>query len=208
MKTKPANLNILRDFYSYTPPKLAVFGGNIALNLSPTEFENLPVTPAELQTLVNSLNDKQSAMLTGGTAETAARNKAFDALVDALNANANVVENAVGTDLEKLLSTGYLPVNPSRGSVPLDDTGIVKLLNNGTTQLLLQLEVVRNAKTYQVQTSTDGGKTWVEACLSTQARRVVLVNLVPGTVYTVRARAIGGSTGSSNWCAPMSIMST
>jgi peptidoglycan/xylan/chitin deacetylase (PgdA/CDA1 family) len=42
----------------------------------------------------------------------------------------------------------------------------------------------------------------------TQARRIVISNLVPGTTYLVRARAIGGSTGASNWTAPGSIMST
>jgi hypothetical protein len=67
---------------------------------------------------------------------------------------------------------------------------------------------VTNAKTYQVQTSLDGGKTWVEACLSTKASRIVLTNLVPGTTYAVRARAIGGSTGASNWSNTGSIMST
>ena len=96
----------------------------------------------------------------------------------------------------------------NRSSSPLDDTAIVSLLNNGTTQALLQLLPVRNAKTYQVQTSMDGGKTWVEAGISTQARRIVLPNLVPGTTYAVRARAIGGSTGASNWTSPGSIMST
>jgi hypothetical protein len=85
---------------------------------------------------------------------------------------------------------------------------IVGLSNNGSTQVLLQLLPVRNAKLYQVQTSTDGGKTWAEVCLSTQARRIVLSNLVPGTTYAVRARAIGGSTGASNWTSPGSIMST
>ena len=74
--------------------------------------------------------------------------------------------------------------------------------------MLLRLQAVVNAKTYQVQTSTDGGKTWQEACLSTQARRIVIGGLVPGTTYLVRARAIGGSTGASNWTAPGSIMST
>jgi len=59
-----------------------------------------------------------------------------------------------------------------------------------------------------VQTSTDGGQTWVEALLSSQARRIVLTNLLPGTTYAVRARAIGGSTGASSWTLPSSIMST
>jgi hypothetical protein len=31
---------------------------------------------------------------------------------------------------------------------------------------------------------------------------------VPGTNYGVRARAIGGSTGASNWTQTASIMST
>jgi hypothetical protein len=48
----------------------------------------------------------------------------------------------------------------------------------------------------------------VEACIATQARRIVLANLVPGTTYAVRARAIGGSTGASSWCGAMAIMST
>ena len=99
-------------------------------------------------------------------------------------------------------------MSTNRASSPLDDTAIVSLLNNGTTQALLQLLPVRNAKSYQMQISTDAGKTWVEAGISTRATRIVLPNLTPGTTYTVRARAIGGSTGASAWTAPRSIMST
>jgi len=208
MKTKQANLTILRNFYEYTGPNLVIFGGNIAVNLDPLKFPGLPFDPKDIKAKADDLSVKLGAMLTGGPTETQAMYKAFDALTVALNADANIVENVVGTDLEMLLATGYLPVNNNRASSPLDDTSIVRLLNNGTTQLLLQLEVVRNAKTYQVQTSTDGGKTWVEACISTQARRIVLKNLVPGTTYAVRARAIGGSTGASSWCGAQSIMST
>src|ERR1019366_2950501 len=103
-----------------------------------------------------------------------------------------------------LLATGYLPASTNRTSSPLDDTAIMGLLNNGTTQALLQLQPVRNAKTYQVQTSVDGGKTWLDWCVSSQAHRIVLSNLVPGTTYAVRARAIGGSTGASSWTSPSS----
>jgi hypothetical protein len=181
MKTKQANLTVLRNFYGYTGPNLVIFGGNIGGNLNPALFPNLPFDPKVIQTLADDLNVKLSAMITGGTAETAAKDKAFDALCDALNADANIVENVVGMDLEKLLATGYL-------------------------QLLLQLLVVRNARSYQVQTSTDGGKTWAEACISTQARRIVLTNLAPGTTYAVRARAIGGSTGASAWTGAMAII--
>jgi len=198
----------LRDFYNYSGPQLVVFATNISVNLDPAKFVKLTVAPKDVKTLADTLSAALAAMQTGGSVETAAKNKAFDTVADALNADANDVENIVGTDMELLLGTGYLPVSTNRTSSPLDDTAIVGLLNNGSTQLLLQLAPVRNAKSYQVQVSLDGGKTWVEACLSTQARRIVLQGLTPGTTYAVRARAIGGSTGASNWTGPSSIMST
>jgi len=208
VKTKQADLRVLRNFYSYTGPQAVVFGTNISVSLDPAKFVKLTVAPKDIKTLADTLNAALAAKMTGGPVETAAKNKAFDALTNALNADANDVENVVGTDLEMLLATGYLPVSTNRTSSPLDDTAIVGLLNNGSTQLLLQLLPVRNAKTYQVQISSDGGKTWVEYCISTQARRIVIKGLVPGTTYALRARAIGGSTGASNWTSPGSIMST
>jgi hypothetical protein len=203
-----ASLKVLRNFYQYTAANLVPFGYNIGDSLDVTKFPNLKVAPKDITALTDTLSDKLAATQTGGPVETAAKTKAFDALCDALNADANVVEDTVGDDLEMLLATGYLPASTNHSSSPLDDTSIVSLLNNGTTQALLRLQPVVNAKTYQVQASVDGGKTWVEVCISTQARRIVLTNLVPGTTYAVRARAIGGSTGASNWTSPGSIMST
>jgi len=203
-----AKLKVLRNFYKYPGSQLVTFATNVSVNLDPGTFSNLAVSPSQLKLMADDLNAKLAAMITGGTVETAAKNSIFDALTDALNRDANCVEDFPGLTLEMLLNTGYLPASTNRASSPLDDTAIVSLLNNGTTQVLLQLAPVLNAKTYQVQSSTDGGKTWAEACLSTQARRIVLTGLVPGTTYLVRARAIGGSTGASNWCGSGSIMST
>ena len=203
-----ATLKVLRNFYQYSAANVMPFAYNIAASLDVTKFPNLKVAPKDITALTDTLRDKLAATQTGGTVETAAKQKAFEALCDALNADANVVEDTVGDDLEMLLATGYLPTSNNRSSSPLDDTSIVSLLNNGTTQALLRLEPVTNAKTYQVQISTDGGKTWLEAGISRQARRIVLNNLTPGTNYLVRARAIGGSTGASAWTSPGSIMST
>ena len=72
-----------------------------------------------------------------------------------------------------------------------------------TTKLLLRLQAVTGAKSYHVQASPDGGKTWMDGVISTQARRIVIPGLTPGTVYAIRARGIGGSTGCSEWCQPM-----
>jgi hypothetical protein len=203
-----ANIGILRDFYQYSPDHLAIFGNNIATNVDPVLFPNLPVPPATIKTLTADLADKQAATITGGSVALAARDNSFDALTAALDSDADAVETVVKDNMEMLLGTGYLPVNTNRTSSPLDDTAITGLFNNGTTQVLLRLQPVVNARVYQVQTSADGGKTWQEAGLPTKAQRIVIPNLVPGTTYLVRARAIGGSTGASNWTAPGSIMST
>jgi hypothetical protein len=67
---------------------------------------------------------------------------------------------------------------------------------------------VRNAGSYQVQVSLDGGVTWLESVISRKAFRIVLANLMPTKTYTVRARAIGGSAGSSAWVVSGSIVCT
>ena len=38
----------------------------------------------------------------------------------------------------------------------------------------------------------------------TQARKIILTGLTSGTIYNVQARAIGGSTGYSDWSNPSS----
>jgi mannose/fructose-specific phosphotransferase system component IIA len=58
-----------------------------------------------------------------------------------------------------------------------------------------------------VQTSIGAG-VWLTVKLSTAARKIILTDLVPGTVYNVRARAVGGSTGYSGWSTPGSHMAT
>jgi hypothetical protein len=202
------NLLVSRDFYNYPGADLEVFGYNVAGKLDETKFVNLLFSPAQLKTLTDTFRDKLAASLTGGPKDTAAKDKAQDDLLDALNADANIVEVVVKQDLELLLSTGYQPISNNRASSPLADTAVVSLANYGSTQVLLRLLNVPNAKSYRVQTSADNGKTWQEAIISTQARRIVLKDLVPGTTYLVRAQAIGGSTGKSNWCSPLPIMST
>lgn len=55
-----------------------------------------------------------------------------------------------------------------------------------------------NARAYQVRYSVNGGP-WLQTVDSTQARKIILQNLTPGTIYTAQARAVGGATGYSDW---------
>ncbi len=79
--------------------------------------------------------------------------------------------------------------------------------NSVSTQLALRLQSVVNARSYQVQYKIGTGD-WVIAVTSTQARRIVISGLTTSTVYTLQARAVGGSTGYSSWSAPQPCICT
>jgi hypothetical protein len=52
----------------------------------------------------------------------------------------------------------------------------------------------------------NGSATPAASLFSTQARRIIVGNLTPGTTYHLQARAIGGSEGFSEWSDPVSRM--
>jgi len=66
---------------------------------------------------------------------------------------------------------------------------------------------VDNAKAYEVRLSS-APNVWQAGGMFTQARRIVVQDLTPGTTYTFQVRAIGGSTGYSGWSDPLSHMAT
>lgn len=168
-----------------------------------------PVKPADITTLAQTFSDAIQAA-TGDPQNTAAMNTAKVAVLDALRKNSSYVET-VGSDpdnLELILSSGLDATNINTAQSPLDQPVILKLLNLAPTMVLLRLTSIVNAKSYQVQTSLDGGKTWQEAIITSKARRIVLDNLPSASTVTVRARAVGGSTNYSPWCTSGSLVVT
>jgi hypothetical protein len=91
--------------------------------------------------------------------------------------------------------------------VQLPAPTIQALENEMSTQLVVRLSPIANAYCYEVQTST-GTAAWQPAGVFTAARKIILTSLTPGTVYNVQARAIGGSTGYSDWSDPSSHIAT
>ena len=200
------NYKVSRDFTTYSDSDLDEFANNVIACLTSNKaFPAPPVKPADLTTLDTTFRDDIAAA-TGDPQDTAAKDKARDALLDALRQDANYVQTIANHDLEVLLSSGYYAASTNHAQSPLDQPVIADIENLATTQLLLRLTPVTNAKSYQVQTATNG--TWAEAGIYTQARRIVLMGLTPGTTYNVRARAIGGSTGYSDWSVPAALMAT
>lgn len=170
-------------------------------------FNAPPVPYVTFATNLATYDTALAATLNGGSQSTAAKNAAREIVDLSLRQYAAYVESLTLHDLEALLSSGYTNINTNTVSVPLATPSIVAIQNETTQQLVLSLERVDNARAYEVRLSY-GTNGWQHAGTYTQTRRVELNNLTPGTTYSVQVRAVGGSTGYSNWSDPVSHMST
>ena len=172
-------------------------------------FPNLPVSIAALQALQAALQtaDTAASNPAGGSLQRALRDEAATALVAALRQTAAYVQSVGLTDVSQVLSSGFDIVNPNSTPSPLTTPVLTGLDNSTSTQLKVSLRAVANAKAYHVQYSVASGP-WLEGGIFGNTRLVTITDLTPGTVYNVRLRAIGGSTGYSDWSLPLALMCT
>lgn len=171
-------------------------------------FPNLPVTLAELGTLITAYQDAMNAAAQGGPKDTAALQEARDALVSALRRIAAYIQSLGLSNVSDALTSGFDVVIWNNVQSPLDTPVLTALDNSTSGQLRLRLQAVANARGYQAQWSADGGKTWQEAGIFSNSRDIILPNLTPGTVYAARVRALGGSERYSGWSGSISLMAT
>lgn len=173
-----------------------------------TDYPEPPVALADLGTLQTDFQKALAAAAQGGKQATAAKDAAREALLDALRKEATYVQRLASHDLALLLASGFQANSKNRAQSELRVPTIVGITNGVSGQLTVRLEPVANARSYQVRLSVNGSGAWQAPVDSTQARKVVLTGLTPGTTYTAQARAVGGSTGSSAWSDPVSHMAT
>jgi len=215
------NLRASRDFTSYsdldvggfTRNHIACMNGNAAYPNPPVPV--VPVTtinasagaPTDMSTLDAIFEAAITAAYSGGPQQTAAKEAARSAVLDALRKNANYIQTLSSHDLEMLLSSGFTAMSTNRAQIPLNQPVIAAIENMGSTKLLVRATPVLNARNYQVQIST-GTVAWEDMGIFPKARRIVLERLTPGMIYNVRLRALGGSTGYSDWSVAASLMAT
>lgn len=201
------NYRVNLGFAELSDSNLDEFTSSVISNLTGNaSFPTPPVALADLGALQTAFQNALVAAAQGGRALTAAKNAARQALVAALRTNATYVQGIAAQDPAMMLTSGYNVNSTNRAQSPMDVPSVVSILNEATTQLTVRLQPVNNAAAYQVRMSANGGAAWQPTVDSTQARRIVLSNLTPGTVYTVQSRAVGGSTGYSDWSDPVSHM--
>jgi hypothetical protein len=188
------------EFNSFAILVLVCLGKNAAL------FPNLPVTLIALAALQKSYQDAMTAAAVGGPPETQAQAEAYNDLVVALRLIAAYIQSLNLTAAQVLLS-GFDVVTHSRSTITLVAPLITGLDNSVTTQLGVYFQAVAGAKSYHVQYCTGAGA-WLDAGVWPNTKNVVITGLVPGTVYSVRVRGIGGSYQYGPWSATMSLMCT
>ena len=193
-------------FRRYADADLNVFAGNIIGSLADNPaFPDPPVTVADLKDMQTAFRQAMLAAADGGRSATAAKNKARQTLLDALRQNAGYAQIKAGQDLPTLLTSGFETMSKNQLPSQLPIPSIIAVINERSMELLLRVTSVRNARSYQVRMK-NGDDTWRPTVDFSQARRIVMKDLTPGTVYTFQVRAVGGSTGYSDWSDPVSHM--
>jgi hypothetical protein len=79
-----------------------------------------------------------------------------------------------------------------------------------STEMALKVPSVPRAKCYEVRTAVVNSNNnighWQPAGLFTSTKLLKFKDLTPGTTYAFQVRAIGGSSGYSDWSNPVSRM--
>jgi hypothetical protein len=91
-------------------------------------------------------------------------------------------------------------------STPLDQPQGLEIDNGNSGQLVASVKPVKNANMYEGRIKASDGD-WQPGVFSGDSRRIAFNALTPGKTYTAPVRALGGSTGQSDWSDPSSHMS-
>ena len=171
----------------------------------------IPITATVLATAISDFNLSIAEAEQGGPPDTADKNSKREALVDLLRHLAGYVQDNHGNDLAKLLASGFQAASTNRASGPLEAPSITDIVNGMSGQLILRVTAVANAKVYEARYALIGAGgapgPWTSLPLFSSTRNMAVNGLTPGSTYQFQVRAVGGSTGYSDWSDPVSHMS-
>jgi|ERR1700686_1011541 len=184
------------------------FGDKVEENMTGSTVFTSPPSDATMPMLHaanEDFNKKIGEAAMGGPVDTAAKNASRQTLLGILRKLAGYVQ-ITAKNLEELLGSGFEAMSQNRAQSPLEQpTGLV--ITNGTTgHLIGAISPVKNTSIYEGRASKDGGVTWLPSVFTGDSQHIIFDGLTPGTTYTIQVRALGGSTGQSDWSDPVSHM--
>jgi len=202
------NIRVSLAFVSYNSDQFNSFVMLVLVCLKNNPlFPTLPVTLTVLGTMLTAYQNAMTAAAMGGPKDTAVLAETRDTLNGAMRQTAGYIQSLGLTNESDLLSSGFDIIVPGKHpSQPLTQP-VFSLDNSVSGKLGVFLAAVPHAKAYHVQFCT-GTAPWVDLGIFPNTKNIIVPNLTPGTVYSVRVQAIGGSTQYSIWSGVVSIMST
>ena len=168
-------------------------------------FPSPPVTLANLQTATNDFTAKVASADVGGPADTAAKNNSRQTLIGILRQLAAYVQMSCNNEQATLLSSGFQMQGATGASTPLEKPESLTLKNGSSGQLIAAVDPVRNAKMYEGRIKPDAGD-WLPSVFTGDSQHIIFNGLQRGKDYTAQIRALGGSTGQSDWSDPSTHM--
>jgi hypothetical protein len=173
-------------------------------------FPSPPVDLKAVQAAIDDLNSAIVAQAHGGPAATAEKRHKQDVLKALLRQLKHYVEDHCGNDVAAVLTSGFQPALINRTRMPLDNPAILAVDLGISGELVLKVTPIARVRCYEVRFAAMGADnvpvSWQTAGLFTNSRSMTVGNLTPGTAYTFKVRAVGGSTGYSEWSNPVSRM--
>ncbi|HZL79011.1 MAG TPA: fibronectin type III domain-containing protein [Candidatus Limnocylindrales bacterium] len=188
--------------------QIGIFAGSVILGLTNNLFyPDLPVSLADLSAATDNYRTALANSMLGGVVQTSLKKQARSRLIGILRDEAHYVQIVAKTQLSTLLSSGFTAIDRNTATSPLAKPLIKSVLNQYNGQLWLRVRRVPNARSYQVRLKIGDGE-WLDGGIHPQARKIVLPGLTPGTIYMIQVRALGGSTGYSDWSMAAAKMAT
>jgi len=191
-------------YYTRLPDlDVSKFTGEVITGLTDnTDLPDPPVKPADLTTLKKTFDDAIVAAADGGTLLTAQKDAARAALVTALNKDASYVDINCDEDLSILLSSGFQSVSTNRAQVVLDAPQIIDASYGQTGEIKLRVTGDPNRKAIQGRIKAANGD-FGPVITFKNSRNILFKGLTAGTTYVMQLMGLGGSTGQSDWSAPV-----
>lgn len=176
---------VLLGFTNHSDTQIAAAASAVITGMTGNKAYPAPsVDLVAVQTALTDFNAAITAQAEGGPTAMADKNKKRHVLVKLLRKFAGYVQASCDEDLTTLLSSGF-QAGSTRTKSPLPKPVIASVDNGHTTQLLVNVKKVANAKAYDVRSAAIGAGgapgPWQDNSSFTSSRAMTFTGLAPGT---------------------------